>query len=110
MALNNVPSGKSLPNDVNVVIEITAHSEPVKYEVDKESGAIFVDRLDEQVPLSRRKGLLLGAKPQTPVQGQLQDELLNLELPPLELRVLRRQLTTQRGQFLLGAVVGRSVG
>ena len=44
MALNNVPSGKSLPNDVNVIIEITAHSEPVKYEVDKESGAIFVDR------------------------------------------------------------------
>jgi inorganic pyrophosphatase len=44
MALNNVPSGKSLPNDFNVIIEITAHSEPVKYEVDKESGAIFVDR------------------------------------------------------------------
>ena len=45
MALNNVPSGKSLPNDINVIIEITAHSEPVKYEVDKESGAIFVDRV-----------------------------------------------------------------
>ena len=44
MALNNVPSGKSLPDDFNVIIEITAHSEPVKYEVDKESGAIFVDR------------------------------------------------------------------
>src|SRR5512141_2893406 len=44
MALNNVPSGKSLPNDFNVIIEITAHSDPVKYEVDKESGAIFVDR------------------------------------------------------------------
>jgi len=44
MALNNVPSGKSLPNDFNVVIEIPAHADPVKYEVDKESGAIFVDR------------------------------------------------------------------
>lgn len=44
MALNNVPSGKSLPDDFNVIIEISAHSEPVKYEVDKESGAIFVDR------------------------------------------------------------------
>ena len=44
MALNNVPSGKSLPDDFNVIIEITAHSEPVKYEVDKDSGAIFVDR------------------------------------------------------------------
>ncbi len=44
MALNNVPSGKSLPDDFNVIIEITAHSDPIKYEVDKESGAIFVDR------------------------------------------------------------------
>ncbi|MDX9707799.1 MAG: inorganic diphosphatase [Azospira sp.] len=44
MALNSVPSGKSLPNDFNVIIEIPAHSDPVKYEVDKDSGAIFVDR------------------------------------------------------------------
>lgn len=44
MALNRVPSGKSVPDDFNVIIEISAHSEPVKYEVDKESGAIFVDR------------------------------------------------------------------
>jgi inorganic pyrophosphatase len=44
MALNDVPSGKSLPNDFNVIIEIPAHADPVKYEVDKASGAIFVDR------------------------------------------------------------------
>ena len=44
MALNNVPSGKDLPNDFNVIIEIPMHADPVKYEVDKESGAIFVDR------------------------------------------------------------------
>ncbi|MDR2837593.1 MAG: inorganic diphosphatase [Azonexus sp.] len=44
MALNNVPAGKSLPDDFNVIIEISAHSEPIKYEVDKESGALFVDR------------------------------------------------------------------
>ena len=44
MSLNNVPSGKNLPDDFNVVIEIPMHGEPVKYEVDKESGAIFVDR------------------------------------------------------------------
>lgn len=44
MSLNRVPSGKDLPNDFNVVIEIPMHGEPVKYEVDKESGAIFVDR------------------------------------------------------------------
>ncbi len=44
MGLNNVASGKKLPDDFNVVIEIPMHGEPVKYEVDKESGAIFVDR------------------------------------------------------------------
>jgi inorganic pyrophosphatase len=44
MSLNKVPAGKDLPNDFNVVIEIPANSQPVKYEVDKESGALFVDR------------------------------------------------------------------
>ena len=44
MALNDVPSGLSLPNDFNVIIEIPMDADPVKYEVDKESGAIFVDR------------------------------------------------------------------
>lgn len=44
MGLDRVPSGKSLPNDFNVIIEIPMHADPVKYEVDKESGAIFVDR------------------------------------------------------------------
>ena len=44
MSLNNVSSGKSLPDDFNVIIEITANSDPVKYEVDKESGTVFVDR------------------------------------------------------------------
>ncbi|MBX9705539.1 MAG: inorganic diphosphatase [Gammaproteobacteria bacterium] len=44
MGLLKVKSGKDVPNEVNVVIEIPALSPPVKYEVDKESGAIFVDR------------------------------------------------------------------
>ncbi|BDX08157.1 inorganic diphosphatase [Planctobacterium marinum] len=44
MSLNSVPTGKNSPEEVNVIIEIPAHSDPVKYEVDKESGAIFVDR------------------------------------------------------------------
>lgn len=44
MPLNSVPSGISLPNDFNVIIEIPMHADPVKYEVDKASGAIFVDR------------------------------------------------------------------
>jgi len=44
MNLDRVGSGKNIPNDVNVIIEIPAHSDPVKYEVDKETGAMFVDR------------------------------------------------------------------
>ena len=39
MSLNNVPAGKSLPDDIYVVIEIPANADPIKYEVDKESGA-----------------------------------------------------------------------
>ena len=45
MGLDLVPTGRDAPNDVNVVIEIPMNAEPVKYEVDKESGAIFVDRV-----------------------------------------------------------------
>ena len=44
MSLLQVPAGKSLPDDVNVIIEIPAGAAPVKYEVDKVSGALFVDR------------------------------------------------------------------
>lgn len=44
MSLNAVPAGKNLPDQVNVIIEIPAHADPVKYEVDKDSGALFVDR------------------------------------------------------------------
>jgi inorganic pyrophosphatase len=45
MGLELVPAGRAVPDDVNVVIEIPMNSEPVKYEVDKDSGAIFVDRV-----------------------------------------------------------------
>jgi inorganic pyrophosphatase len=44
MALDRVNAGRDVPEEFNVIIEIPAHSEPIKYEVDKESGAIFVDR------------------------------------------------------------------
>jgi inorganic pyrophosphatase len=36
--------GNDLPNDINVIIEIPANHDPIKYEVDKDSDAIFVDR------------------------------------------------------------------
>jgi inorganic pyrophosphatase len=43
MNLDRVGSG-NIPDEINVIIEIPAHSDPVKYEVDKDSGAMFVDR------------------------------------------------------------------
>lgn len=44
MNFDNVPAGKDIPNDINVAIEIPANSSPIKYEIDKESHAVFVDR------------------------------------------------------------------
>ena len=44
MGLNIVNAGNIVPDEFNVIIEIPAHSEPIKYEVDKSSGALFVDR------------------------------------------------------------------
>jgi inorganic pyrophosphatase len=44
MSLNKVSAGRDVPNDFNVIIEIPMNADPIKYEVDKESGAIFVDR------------------------------------------------------------------
>jgi inorganic pyrophosphatase len=48
MNIDRIPAGKNPPEDINVVIEITGGSAggtPVKYELDKESGAVFVDRI-----------------------------------------------------------------
>ncbi len=45
MDLELVKTGHDAPNDVNVIIEIPMNSEPVKYEVDKATGAMFVDRV-----------------------------------------------------------------
>ncbi len=44
MNLDRVSPGEDVPNDVNVIIEIPSHADPVKYEVDKQTGAMFVDR------------------------------------------------------------------
>ena len=44
MGLENLQAGKQVPNDINVVIEIPSHSNPIKYEMDKDSGMMMVDR------------------------------------------------------------------
>lgn len=44
MNLDRVGTSEKAPNEINVIIEIPAHSDPVKYELDKKTGAMFVDR------------------------------------------------------------------
>lgn len=44
MGLEKLEAGKQIPDDINVVIEIPSHASPIKYEVDKESGMVMVDR------------------------------------------------------------------
>lgn len=44
MSFNQVPAGKSLPDDIYVVIEIPANHAPIKYEIEKDYDALMVDR------------------------------------------------------------------
>ena len=44
MSINDVTAGKLVPQEFNVIIEIPMNADPIKYEVDKNSGALFVDR------------------------------------------------------------------
>jgi len=44
MGLDRVTAGTDIPNDCNVIVEIPMRADPIKYEVDKETGAVFVDR------------------------------------------------------------------
>ncbi|MCW5654709.1 inorganic diphosphatase [Hydrogenophaga sp.] len=44
MSFDKVTPGKNVPESFNVIIEIPMNADPIKYEVDKETGAIFVDR------------------------------------------------------------------
>lgn len=44
MDISKISIGKAPPHDLNVIIEVPAGVEPIKYELDKESGALFVDR------------------------------------------------------------------
>ena len=44
MLIDAIPIGHSPPDDVNVVIEVSVGGDPIKYEMDKASGTLFVDR------------------------------------------------------------------
>src|SRR5512138_151035 len=44
MRLEKIPIGRNPPEEVNVIVEVPVGGPPIKYEMDKESGALFVDR------------------------------------------------------------------
>jgi len=44
MQLEAIAVGDDAPNDINVIIEVPVGGEPIKYEMDKASGTLFVDR------------------------------------------------------------------
>jgi len=44
MRIEAIPTGDNPPEDVNVIIEVPVGGHPIKYEMDKASGALFVDR------------------------------------------------------------------
>lgn len=45
MGIESLSAGKQVPNDINVVIEIPSNSGSIKYEIDKETGLVSVDRV-----------------------------------------------------------------
>ena len=60
--LDKVRPGDNPPNDINVIVEIPRYGPPIKYEVDKETGAMFVDRF---MPAAMHYPCNYGYVPQT---------------------------------------------
>ena len=44
MRIDQIPVGRNVPDDVNVIVEVPIGGEPIKYELDKASGTLVVDR------------------------------------------------------------------
>ena len=44
MRIDKIATGRNVPDDVNVIVEVPVGGEPIKYELDKESGTLVVDR------------------------------------------------------------------
>ena len=44
MRIDEIPIGFDPPNDINVIVEVELGGQPIKYEMDKKSGTLFVDR------------------------------------------------------------------
>ncbi len=87
MSFERVTPGADVPNEINVIIEIPKDAEPVKYEVDKTSGAIFVDRV---LSTPMRYPCNYGYVPQTlGGDGDPLDALVILPLPLVPGSVIR---------------------
>lgn len=87
MSLDLVTAGSDTPGEYNVIIEIPKDAEPVKYEVDKASGAIFVDRV---LTTPMRYPCNYGYIPQTlGGDGDPLDALVILPLPLIPAAVIR---------------------
>ncbi|MDA3914165.1 inorganic diphosphatase [Oleiagrimonas sp.] len=87
MSLDLVTAGNDVPDECNVIIEIPKDAEPVKYEVDKSSGAIFVDRV---LTTPMRYPCNYGYVPHTlGGDGDPLDALVILPLPLIPAAVIR---------------------
>jgi len=62
MSIDKIPAGKDFPNDFNAIIEIPAEGGSIKYEMDKDSGLVVVDRF---MPVSMHYPCNYGFVPQT---------------------------------------------
>ena len=108
MGLDLVPTGKNPPDEINVIIEIPKDAEPVKYEVDKASGAIFVDRI---LSTPMRYPCNYGYIPHTVCgDGDPADVLVILPLPLIPGSVIRcRPVGVLIGTIVTGLFVAISM-
>jgi inorganic pyrophosphatase len=62
MSLHDVTPGARAPDEFNVIIEIPMNADPIKYEVDKATGALFVDRF-MSTPFPLFPGVVVTCRP-----------------------------------------------
>ena len=87
MAVDRVSAGKSVPDDINMIVEIPMHQVHIKYEIDKESGELVVDRF---MPTPMFMPTHYGYVPQTLGEdGDPIDALLVTDVPVVPRCVVR---------------------
>lgn len=87
MGFDSIPAGKSVPDDINVIIEIPLRGDPVKYEIDEDTGTVMVDRF---MSTAMHYPCNYGYVPQTLCEdGDAADVLVITPLPLLVGSVIR---------------------